>query len=175
MSSEDLELGPVDIVVIGFPAEAPRTGEAIPIFLDLVERGIVRVLDVLMVQKEEDGSVSGLELDTRGGTQIRNLEIDRLRFVNSKRLRHRNAGILCMIDTGLPCHVKNIERDMAEQAEGQIDEQHSKEKRRDLALQPLVEADIGGAASQTVDPIARQAGRSMGRSPPNRAHQVGRV
>jgi hypothetical protein len=63
MSSEDLELGPVDVVVIGFPADAPRTGEAVPIVLDLVERGVIRVLDVLMVQKEQDGSVSGLQLD----------------------------------------------------------------------------------------------------------------
>jgi hypothetical protein len=63
MSDEDVELGPVDLVVIGFPPDAPRTGESIPIFVDLVERGIIRVLDVLIVQKEDDGSMSGLELD----------------------------------------------------------------------------------------------------------------
>jgi hypothetical protein len=63
MSSEELELGPVDLVVIGFPPGAPRTGESIPIFVDLVERGIIRVLDVLIVQKEDDGSMSGLELE----------------------------------------------------------------------------------------------------------------
>lgn len=62
MSNMDLELGPVDIVVIGFPPDASRTGEAIPIFVDLVERGIVKVLDVLMVQKDEDGIVTGLDL-----------------------------------------------------------------------------------------------------------------
>jgi hypothetical protein len=45
------ELGPVDIVVIGFPADAPMTGEAVPILLDLVDRGIVRVLDALFVIK----------------------------------------------------------------------------------------------------------------------------
>ena len=32
MSGEELELGPVDIVVIGFPPGAPQTGEAIPVF-----------------------------------------------------------------------------------------------------------------------------------------------
>jgi hypothetical protein len=77
MSSEDLELGPVDVVVIGFPADAPRTGEAVPIFLDLVERGIIRVLDVLMVQKEQDGSMSGLELgdlDRDGLAELRVFE-----------------------------------------------------------------------------------------------------
>jgi hypothetical protein len=53
------ELGPIDLVVIAFPPDAPMTGEAIPLFLDLVERGIIRVLDVLFVQKNEDGSYSG--------------------------------------------------------------------------------------------------------------------
>ena len=62
MRSEELELGPVDIVVIGFPAGAPRTGEAIPIFLDLVDREIIRVIDVLVVQKDAEGVVSGIEI-----------------------------------------------------------------------------------------------------------------
>jgi hypothetical protein len=60
---EDMEeeLGPVDIVVIAYPPEAPMTGEAVPIMMDLVERGIVRVLDVLFVMQNEDGSFSGFE------------------------------------------------------------------------------------------------------------------
>ena len=62
MSNEELELGPVDVVVIGYPPDAPRTGEAIPLFVDLVDRGIIRVLDVLMVQKDGEGNVSGLEI-----------------------------------------------------------------------------------------------------------------
>ena len=70
MSSEELELelelGPVDIVVIGYPADAPQTGEAIPLFVDLVDRGVIRVLDVLLVHKNEDGSVAGMELSDLG-------------------------------------------------------------------------------------------------------------
>jgi len=53
-----MELGPVDIVVIGYPPEAPKTGDAVPIFLDLVDRGIIRVLDVAGVMKNEDGTFS---------------------------------------------------------------------------------------------------------------------
>ena len=60
MSSEELELGPVDIVVIGYPPDAPRMGDAIPLFIDLVDRGIIRVLDVLVVQKDAEGTVSGM-------------------------------------------------------------------------------------------------------------------
>ena len=55
------ELGPIDIVVIAYPADAPMTGEAIPIFLDLVDRGIIRVLDARFVKKEVDGTFSGFE------------------------------------------------------------------------------------------------------------------
>jgi Family of unknown function (DUF6325) len=66
VGSEELELGPVDIVVIGFPPDAPKTGESIPLFIDLVDRGIIRVLDVLMVQKGTDGSVAGVEITDLG-------------------------------------------------------------------------------------------------------------
>ncbi len=66
MADEDLELGPVDIVVIGYPADAPRTGEAIPIFVDLVDKGIIRVLDVLLVNKAQNGTVAGIELSDLG-------------------------------------------------------------------------------------------------------------
>jgi|SRR5215471_16404675 len=69
MSTEDVELGPIDIVVIGYPPGAPKTGEALPLFLDLVEKGTIRVLDVLVVQKDEDGTISGLavsDLDADG-------------------------------------------------------------------------------------------------------------
>ena len=62
----ELELGPIDVVVIGYPADAARTGEAIPIFVDLVERGVVRVLDVLMVEKTADGEVAGIEINELG-------------------------------------------------------------------------------------------------------------
>jgi Family of unknown function (DUF6325) len=73
LSSEELELGPVDVVVIGFPAGAPRTGEAIPFFVDLVDRGIIRVIDVLVVQKDAEGVVSGLaiaDLDGDGADDL---------------------------------------------------------------------------------------------------------
>jgi Family of unknown function (DUF6325) len=70
MEAHDVELGPVDIVVIGFPPDAPMTGEAIPLLLDLVDRGIIRVLDVLFVMENEDGTFSGFE--------AQDLEADRI-------------------------------------------------------------------------------------------------
>jgi len=62
MATDELEPGPVDVVVIGYPAGAPMTGEGIPILLDLVDRGIIRVLDALFVRKEADGTFAGFDM-----------------------------------------------------------------------------------------------------------------
>lgn len=62
MEGHDEQLGPIDVVVIGYPPGAPMTGDAIPIFLDLVDRGIIRVFDARCVQKDEDGTFSGFDL-----------------------------------------------------------------------------------------------------------------
>jgi Family of unknown function (DUF6325) len=75
MEAHDDELGPIDIVVIEYPADAPMTGEAVPIFLDLVDRGIIRVLDVLFVRQNEDGTAEGfaasdLDADTLGDFKV---------------------------------------------------------------------------------------------------------
>jgi hypothetical protein len=61
MEAHEEELGPIDIVVIAYPAGAPMTGEAVPLLLDLVDRGIIRVLDALFVRENEDGTYSGFE------------------------------------------------------------------------------------------------------------------
>jgi hypothetical protein len=55
------ELGPIDVVVLAYPPGAPMTGEAAPILMDLVDRGIVRIFDMMFVMKGEDGSVVGFE------------------------------------------------------------------------------------------------------------------
>lgn len=69
------EFGPVDVVVIGYPAGAAMTGEAVPILLDLVNRGIIRVLDARFVRKDPDGTFSGFDLadvdeDTAGDLTV---------------------------------------------------------------------------------------------------------
>jgi Family of unknown function (DUF6325) len=61
MEAHAEELGPIDIAVIAYPPDAPMTGEAAPMLVDLVERGIIRVLDVLFVTKNEDGTFSGFD------------------------------------------------------------------------------------------------------------------
>ena len=56
------ELGPIDYVVLEWPGASPDTSEVQPLLLDLVNRGIVRILDIAFVVKDEDGSVSGLDV-----------------------------------------------------------------------------------------------------------------
>jgi hypothetical protein len=74
VSTEEFEeLGPIDIVLIGFPADAPMTGEAVPLFLDLVERGIVRVFDVLFITKNADGTFEGFEAKDLGPEKVGDL------------------------------------------------------------------------------------------------------
>ncbi|MEZ0447500.1 DUF6325 family protein [Cellulomonas sp. ICMP 17802] len=63
--TEDLtgleESGPIDYLVVAFP-HAHFTGEAFPLLVDLVDRGIIRILDLAFIQKADDGSVTALEL-----------------------------------------------------------------------------------------------------------------
>ncbi len=59
------EMGPIDYLVVEWPGKQP-TGEAAPYLLDLVERGIIRILDLTFITKDEDGTVSGIEIDELG-------------------------------------------------------------------------------------------------------------
>ena len=62
MTAEELEeMGPIDYILVEWPGRQP-TGEAAPILVDLVERGIIRVLDLAFITKAEDGSTAGLEV-----------------------------------------------------------------------------------------------------------------
>jgi hypothetical protein len=57
------ELGPVDYLVVEFPAGAKNfTGEMAAELLKLVDAGTIRVVDVLILDKNEDGSVDVTEL-----------------------------------------------------------------------------------------------------------------
>jgi hypothetical protein len=57
----DNDLGPVDIAVIEFPGSQFK-GEIAPALRDLVDSGTVTILDLFFVMKEDDGSLTGLEL-----------------------------------------------------------------------------------------------------------------
>jgi dihydroorotase-like cyclic amidohydrolase len=66
----ELELGPIDIVVLAYPPGAPMTGEAASTFVDLVDRGVIRVLDAMFVTKNEDGTFSGFDASDLAGKDV---------------------------------------------------------------------------------------------------------
>jgi hypothetical protein len=65
MTDEALdELGPVDLVVVEFPPDrATFTGEMVDELVKLTEAGTIRVMDILVLTKDEDGGVEAMELD----------------------------------------------------------------------------------------------------------------
>ncbi len=58
-------MGPIDYLLIEWPDRQP-TGEAMPHLIDLVDRGLIRVLDLAFIAKGEDGSVAALEIADLG-------------------------------------------------------------------------------------------------------------
>ncbi|WP_439029132.1 DUF6325 family protein [Gordonia terrae] len=61
----DRELGPIDYIVIEWAGRQP-TGEALPHLIDLIDRGIVRLIDIVFITKDADGTVARLEIDSLG-------------------------------------------------------------------------------------------------------------
>jgi hypothetical protein len=66
------EIGPVDYLVVEFPGNK-MTGEGLSILVDLHDRGVIQILDLVFVRKDLDGSVSGLaiaDLDSDGELDV---------------------------------------------------------------------------------------------------------
>ena len=61
MADDVAEMGPVDYLVVEFPG-SQMTGEGFPLLVDLVDRGLIRILDLIFVTKGSDGSVAVMEI-----------------------------------------------------------------------------------------------------------------
>jgi hypothetical protein len=55
------EMGPIDFIVIEWPGEQP-VGDVVPLIVDAVDRGIIRILDIAIMAKGDDGSVAAIDL-----------------------------------------------------------------------------------------------------------------
>jgi uncharacterized membrane protein len=62
---ETVEMGPIDYILVEWPGRQPN-GEVAPHLVDLVDRGLIRILDLALIAKDEDGSVAGIELEDLG-------------------------------------------------------------------------------------------------------------
>ena len=62
MSDDIDEMGPIDYLVVEFPDTNKLTGEGFTQLVDLVDRGIIRIIDLVFVRKAADGSVAGVAI-----------------------------------------------------------------------------------------------------------------
>jgi Family of unknown function (DUF6325) len=66
MDTDDIEMGPIDYLLVEWPGKQPE-GEIAPYLVDLVDRGLIRILDLAFLAKGEDGSIAALEIADVGG------------------------------------------------------------------------------------------------------------
>ena len=87
------EMGPIDYIVVEFPG-SKMTGEGFPLLVDLVDRGIIRILDLAFVTKDLDGTVKGIaisDFDGDGAARPRGVRGRVLR--PARRGRHRGSRL----------------------------------------------------------------------------------
>jgi Family of unknown function (DUF6325) len=61
MSDESQAMGPISYLVVEFPG-SKMTGEGLPVLVDLVDRGVIRILDLMFVTRDLDGATRAIEL-----------------------------------------------------------------------------------------------------------------
>lgn len=62
IGDNELEVGPIDYIVVEWPEGSPPNGEAFPHLVHLVDSGIIRLLDLAFVQKDEEGNVLAIDI-----------------------------------------------------------------------------------------------------------------
>jgi uncharacterized membrane protein len=62
----ELDLGPVDYFLVGFPPGAPLDGGALMQMAALVQHGVIQVLDALVITKDADGTIAGVDISEAG-------------------------------------------------------------------------------------------------------------
>jgi hypothetical protein len=66
MDTDDIEMGPIDYLLVEWPGKQPE-GEIAPHLVDLVDRGLIRILDLVFLAKGDDGSIAAMEIADVGG------------------------------------------------------------------------------------------------------------
>jgi len=83
------QLGPVDYLVVAFPTDG-MTGEAFPMLVDLVDRGVIRILDLAFVRKDHDGAV----------TMLSQQDVERMQVLDAALFDGAASGLLDPTDLG---------------------------------------------------------------------------
>jgi hypothetical protein len=77
MTDQETALGPVDYLIVEWPAGTQPNGEGLKELANLTDRGLIRVLDLVFVTKGEDGAVAGLvlaDIDSDGDLDLMEFE-----------------------------------------------------------------------------------------------------
>jgi hypothetical protein len=77
------QMGPVDYLVMAFSTDR-MTGEALPLLVDLVDRAIIRILDLAFVRKEHDGTV----------TILSQVDLERMKLLEAALFDGAASGLL---------------------------------------------------------------------------------
>ncbi len=86
-------MGPVEYVIIGFPGNQ-FTGEIVPELSRLIESGVVRIIDLVFVGKNEDGDVVVIEVDENADmTAFAMLDGEIGGFIGDEDVQHAAAAI----------------------------------------------------------------------------------
>jgi hypothetical protein len=77
MSDNEIGLGPVDYLIVEWPAGTEPNGKGLDLLTGYTERGLIRVLDLVFVQKQDDGTLEGLAFaDIDGDGELDLLQFD---------------------------------------------------------------------------------------------------
>jgi len=62
VAEEDAHLGPISYLIVEFPGNK-MTGEGLAALVDLVDAGVIRILDLEFVTRGDDGSIAGISIN----------------------------------------------------------------------------------------------------------------
>jgi Family of unknown function (DUF6325) len=74
MANGEEPMGPISYLIVEFPGNK-MTGEGFPILVDLVDRGVIRILDLVFVNRDADGTLRAIELSDLDGDGSLDLSI----------------------------------------------------------------------------------------------------
>jgi hypothetical protein len=89
------ELGPIDYLVVEFPpGQSNFTGEMASELAALVDKGVIRVLDLLIIAKDDDGTIEAMEIDDLDAVdEIVRLEADIAEILAADDVEHLAAAM----------------------------------------------------------------------------------
>jgi hypothetical protein len=74
MANGEEPMGPISYLIVEFPGNK-MTGEGFPILVDLVDRGVIRILDLVFVNRDADGTLRAIDLSDLDGDGSLDLSI----------------------------------------------------------------------------------------------------